>query len=265
MTLHPVSISLSSYGADLVRERGQAWFIDVLAKAGVSYIELREELGLPEDMAGLGAAIQHRRLLCVYSSPMQLWDGDGVLQASLLLAALINADTCGARWLKVSLGHYPADADLAPLRALLVNQPVRVLVENDQTLEGGRIDSLAKFFSAARASDISVGMTFDIGNWQWQGQSLNDALKRLSPYVEYVHCKAVQLDTAGKLIATPPNVRDLHLWEQILRHFSPGIVRAIEFPLQGDDLRQITQAQVATLARLGQPSTANHEEVNSHV
>ena len=34
MNTFPVSISLSSYGADLVRERGQASFIELLAKAG---------------------------------------------------------------------------------------------------------------------------------------------------------------------------------------------------------------------------------------
>ena len=33
MTTFPVSISLSSYGADLVRQRGQASFIEVLANA----------------------------------------------------------------------------------------------------------------------------------------------------------------------------------------------------------------------------------------
>ncbi|MGV8409510.1 AP endonuclease, partial [Pseudomonas aeruginosa] len=33
MSLHPVSISLSSYGADLVRSRGQASFLPLLAMA----------------------------------------------------------------------------------------------------------------------------------------------------------------------------------------------------------------------------------------
>ena len=34
-----VSISLSSYGAELVRQRGQGSFIDVLATAGANRIE----------------------------------------------------------------------------------------------------------------------------------------------------------------------------------------------------------------------------------
>ena len=65
-----VSISLSSYGADLVRQRGQGSFIDVLAAAGASRIEWREELLTAEDPAQLANATQAVGLESVYSSPM---------------------------------------------------------------------------------------------------------------------------------------------------------------------------------------------------
>jgi sugar phosphate isomerase/epimerase len=265
MTLHPVSISLSSYGADLVRERGQAWFITLLAEAGVSTIELREELGLPDDKSALAAAIKARGLRCVYSSPLQLWAADGTLQTAALATAQTHALHCGAQALKVSLGHYPPHADLAALDDRLREHPVRLLVENDQTRQGGRIEPLAQFFTAAQAARVAVGMTFDIGNWQWQGQSLFDALAQLGHYVEYVHCKGVQLSAAGKLVATPPTMRDLHLWEQVLQRVTPGVLRAIEFPLQDDDLARVTRTQVAALAGLGQPHGQPLREVASHV
>ena len=265
MTLHPVSISLSSYGADLVRERGQAWFIDLLADAGVSTIELREELGLPEDKTALAAAIEARGLNCVYSSPMELWAADGTLQASTLAAAQAQAHACGAQYLKVSLGFFPAHAELTTLHRLLGDHPVRLLVENDQTPQGGQIERLAQFFGTARAGGVAVGMTFDIGNWQWQAQSLFDAVGQLGQYVEYVHCKGVQLNAAGKQVATPPLLRDLHLWEQVLQRVRPGVLRAVEFPLQGEDLAQVTRSQVAALARLGEPHQSPLREVTAHV
>jgi sugar phosphate isomerase/epimerase len=265
MTPYPVSISLSSYGADLVRQRGQAWFIDLLADARVSHIELREELGLPPDQPALAAAIRARGLHCVYSSPMELWNQHGRLAADTLATALAHAHACGAPWLKVSLGHYQPGFDLLDLRALLRSQPVRVLVENDQTPQGGRLEPLVQFFNAARVREVPVGMTFDIGNWQWQAQSVFGAVAQLGRHVEYVHCKGVQLNGAGKLVATPPTVRDLHLWEQVLQRVTPGVLRAIEFPLQGEDLAQLTQAHVATLAHLGAPREAELREVNAHV
>jgi len=58
-------------------------------------------------------------------------------------------------------------------------------------------------------------------------------------------------------VALPPGATDLHLWEQLLGHMTQGITRAVEFPLQGDDLVDVTAQQVATLALLGQPRAEN--------
>ncbi|MGV8287224.1 AP endonuclease, partial [Pseudomonas aeruginosa] len=59
MSLHPVSISLSSSGADLVRRRGHASFLPLLGMAGAQRVELREELFAgPPDTEALTAAIQ---------------------------------------------------------------------------------------------------------------------------------------------------------------------------------------------------------------
>jgi sugar phosphate isomerase/epimerase len=264
MTLSPVSISLSSYGADYVRSRGQASFIELLATAGASHIELREELDLPADKSTLAAAIRAGGLQCVYSSPLELWSADGQLARHALADALANAQACGASQLKVSLGHYHASG-LADLHACLMNQPVRLLVENDQTPQGGCIAPLLAFFSAARHEPLPIGMTFDIGNWQWQSQSVVAALNQLGPFVEYVHCKGVQLNPAGKRVASAPTPLDLDLWEQLLQRLSPGVLRAIEFPLQGDDLAAVTRLQVANLARLGQARAAQSLQEKAHV
>lgn len=251
MHLYPVSISLGSYGADLVRQRGQANFIALLAEAGASHIELREELGLPEPVS-TAAAIADARLTCVYSAPLELWQPDQAQPNPALAIALGQAQRYGAVWLKVSLGHFSPLADVAALHPLLREQPVRLLVENDQTAQGGRIAPLVQFFAKARALNVPVGLTFDAGNWQWQNESAFAAALELGHLVQYLHCKGVQRRD-DKLHAVPPSADDLQLWEQLLARMSNGIVRAIEFPLQGDDLLDITRQQVATLARLGQP------------
>ncbi|MGO2488700.1 MAG: AP endonuclease, partial [Pseudomonas taetrolens] len=74
MTTFPVSISLSSYGADLVRQRGQGSFIELLANAGASRIELREELLTHEEPVAFSEAVQLHGLECVFSSPLELWE-----------------------------------------------------------------------------------------------------------------------------------------------------------------------------------------------
>ena len=252
MNKPPVSISLSSYGADLVRQRGQGSFIDVLAAAGATRIEWREELLTVEDPAQLADATQAQGLESVYSSPMELWLAGQSKPNPELISALQRAQAFGAKWLKVSLGYFTDNSDLQALSRVLGKSAVQLLVENDQTLHGGRIEPFQRFFTEIEQHKLPVKMTFDIGNWHWQDQSATSAARLLGRHVGYVHCKAVMRRADGKLVAMPPAASDLHLWEQLLRHMAQGVMRAAEYPLQGDDLVQLTTEHVATLARLGQ-------------
>lgn len=252
MNKPPVSISLSSYGADLVRQRGQGSFIDVLAAAGATRIEWREELLTVEDPAQLSDATQAKGLESVYSSPMELWLAGQSKPNPELISALQRAQAFGAKWLKVSLGYFTDNSDLQTLSRVLGKSAVQLLVENDQTLHGGRIELFQRFFTEIEQHKLPVKMTFDIGNWHWQDQSAASAARLLGRHVGYVHCKAVTRRADGKLVAIPPAASDLHLWEQLLRHMAQGVMRAAEYPLQGDDLVQLTTEHVATLARLGQ-------------
>lgn len=247
-----VSISLSSYGAELVRQRGQDFFIDVLAAAGADRIEWREELLTRENPAQLSAAAQALGLQSIYSSPIELWLAGQARPNPELITALQHAEGFGSKWLKVSLGYFTDNCDLTVLQPLLGNSRVHLLVENDQTLHGGRIEPFQHFFNAVEQHNLPIKMTFDIGNWQWQDQSAANAARLLGRHVGYVHCKAVARRADGKLVAVPPAVSDLHLWEQLLRHMDQGVMRAAEYPLQGDDLVELTTEHVATLARLGQ-------------
>jgi sugar phosphate isomerase/epimerase len=265
MNVNPVSISLSSFGADIVRQQGQAAFVDVVAASGASRIELREELMTHESLSALCSAVASRQLECLYSSPLELWLPQSTAPNPQLSAALQRAVLAGAQWLKVSLGHFTDDCDFAALAQIVTHYPVRLLVENDQTLHGGRIDGFVRFFGQISALHIPVGMTFDVGNWQWQEQSALSAAQQLGRYVEYVHFKAVAQTAAGKLIATAPQSVDLPAWGQLLGHMKPGLPRAIEYPLQGDDLLEVTRQQVSILAGLNGSITTGQAQEPSHV
>ncbi|WP_095152745.1 sugar phosphate isomerase/epimerase [Pseudomonas sp. Irchel s3b5] len=252
MNTPAVSISLSSYGADLVRERGQGSFIDILAAASATRIEWREELLTTEAPALLAQATQAQGLESVYSSPMELWLAGQSKPNPELVSALQRAQAFGSKWLKVSLGYFTDNSDLQTLARLLDTSPVQLLVENDQTLQGGRIEPFQRFFDEVDQHELPIKMTFDIGNWHWQDQSATSAARLLGRYVGYVHCKAVTRRADGKLVAIPPAASDLQQWERLLRHMNQDVMRAVEYPLQGDDLVQLTTAHVSALARLGQ-------------
>ena len=257
MNKPPVAISLSSYGADLVRQRGQGSFIDILAAAGADRIEWREELLTREDPEQLASATRAQGLQSIYSSPMELWLAGQSKPNPELITALQRAQAFGSQWLKVSLGYFTDNNDLQALAQVLRDSLVQLLVENDQTLHGGRIEPFQRFFAAVEQHALPISMTFDIGNWHWQDQSASSAARLLGRYVGYVHCKAVSRRADGKLVAIPPAVSDLHLWEQLLRHMAQGVMRAAEYPLQGEDLLQLTRAHVSDLARLGHTRLEN--------
>ncbi|MDR6917354.1 sugar phosphate isomerase/epimerase [Pseudomonas sp. 3296] len=257
MNTPPVSISLSSYGADLVRQRGQGSFIDVLAAAGATRIEWREELLTDENPVQLADNSHAQGLESIYSSPMELWLAGQSKPNPELTATLERAQAFGAKWLKVSLGYFTDNNDLQALNRVLLRSPVQLLVENDQTLHGGRIEPFQRFFTQVEHHHLPIQMTFDIGNWHWQDQSAASAARLLGRHVGYVHCKAVTRRADGKLVAIPPTANDVHEWEHLLRHMAQGVMRAAEYPLQGDDLMQLTTEHVAALARLGQSRLEN--------
>ncbi len=265
MNVNPVSISLSSFGADEVRRQGQVAFVDLVAAAGAVRIELREELLSHESLSALATAVTTRQLECLYSSPMELWLADLSAPNPQLSATLQRAEMADARWLKVSLGHFNEGCDFPALAQLLAAQPVRLLVENDQTAHGGQIDAFVAFFGRVTEFSLPIGMTFDVGNWQWQDQSALRAAQQLGGYVEYVHFKAVHRHASGKLNATPPHTADLPHWRQLLGYMRPGLPRAIEYPLQGDDLLAVTRQQVSLLEGLCGETTTVQPEVPDHV
>ncbi|AXO89228.1 AP endonuclease [Pseudomonas parafulva] len=258
MQPNPVSISLSSYGADQVRERGQVAFLDVLANAGVDRVELREELFTePPDTARLKAAITSRGLECLYSAPLELWTRQGRPDPQLP-QALATARALGAVALKVSLGHFRAECDLADLGPWLKPGDPLLLVENDQTAYGGRLEALLSFFQRAQQAALPVGMTFDIGNWHWQGESPGHAARHLGGWVRYVHCKAVARNPDGRLVAVPPEPSELANWQRLFTCFPPGVPRAVEYPLVGADLTAVTHLHACALARLGTHPEVSH-------
>lgn len=243
-----VLVATSAYGASMVRQLGQTHFIDVVAEAGGAGIEIRRELFTSDqpDLARMGAAIAARGLYSVYSAPVELWGEDGLVRQETLRQMMDEAAQLGARYLKVSLGHYPAAPDLRALGAYLASAPVALLVENDQTGHGGRLAGMARFLAAAAEAAVPVGLTFDIGNWQWAGEDAGQAARLLAPYVRYVHCKAVR-NEAGRLSAIAVS-EDEPSWRAVFAHFAPGVPRAIEFPLAGAALVSETGRYIRMLA-----------------
>jgi sugar phosphate isomerase/epimerase len=245
-----VLISLSSFGAAEVRRHGQAWFAALAAEAGADGVEVRGELltGDPRELSVIAAAIGP--LQRVYSSPEGLWSPEGTLDDAALARGLEAAARLHATRLKMSIGGFcsASAASLQAVREHLGATPVELMIENDQTPSAGTVHALERFFASAADHGLALGMTFDIGNWHWQGECPLQAAQAFAPHVRYVHCKGVQREKQ-RWVAVP--VTDSAApWRAVLRTLPAAMPWAIEYPLASDDLLAHTRVHVAQLRSL---------------
>lgn len=252
--MNPVLVTTSSYEPSLVAEVGQEFFAKIAAHAGCAGIEIRRELfprgNLP--LAKLREGIQREKLQSVYSAPTGLWLENGELNYTPVKGIIEEALELGAQLIKTSLGYYqPHLSKLAELNELLngleiEKQGLKLTVENDQTPQGGSIQTLKYFFEDCQVQNIPVGMTFDIGNWEWTGEDATEAAITLGQYVIYLHLKCVER-REGRLVTLPLPAEKNAGWRSLLAYFPQGIPRVIEFPLQGEKLEVVTRYYVNLL------------------
>ena len=251
-----VLVSLTAFGADEVRRHGQAWFAQLSHASGADGVEVRGELlgDHPDsELDALAAWASAAGVARVYSSPRGMWDASGSLDEAAVREGLERAVRLGAAWLKMSIGRFNPrrPSGLDALRSLLADSPVELLVENDQSESAGTVPALSAFFQAADDAGLSLGMTFDMGNWHWAGECPLRAADTFAQRVRYVHCKGV-LRRPDRWVAVPLE-SSLAPWRSVLRALPAGAPRAIEYPLIGADLAHVTRQSLDALRQLEQP------------
>ncbi|GAB3626507.1 hypothetical protein PTE30175_00357 [Pandoraea terrae] len=248
----PILISLTAFGAAEVMRHGQLYFTHLSHAAGANGVEVRAELlrDPATELPAIADAARELGLSLVYSSPRGLWRPDGTLDTAALDEAIRHAKTLGASRFKMSIGGFQraSAATLGELRERLVAQSAELVIENDQTARAGTIGVLRRFFAAAALAGLSPGMTFDMGNWHFVGEDPLVAAEVFGSRVVYLHCKGVQR-LPHKWIAVPL-ADSLAPYRTIAQHMPPDVPWAIEYPLVGDDLHEVTAAQIQALRRL---------------
>jgi sugar phosphate isomerase/epimerase len=246
----PIVISLSSFGATEVNRHGQAWFVNVVRNAGADGVEIRSELlSRPDDELPL-IAQQCEGLKTIYSCADPLFSAQGELNDAALKLATCRAHTIGAEVVKFSIGG-GANASHEHIQRLadsLHGLAVPVLIENDQSNAAGSIFQLKQFFRKASDCGLEMDMTFDIGNWHWAGECPQRAASAFFDRIQYVHTKGV-LKQANRWVAVP--IADSQApWKSILDSVPAQCPWAIEFPLVGDDLVEVTRKEICHLKEM---------------
>jgi sugar phosphate isomerase/epimerase len=186
-----------------------------------------------------------------------MWLPGGRLNDRELNAVLQEGKELEACYVKVSLGWYDAGrSELNELKRLLsesigdarsTGQPIRLMVENDQTMHGGNAEILKRFLERCAVEAVPVRMIFDIGNWHWVGESPMRAANMLAEYVDCIHCKQAQAGEDG-WTAVPLSEAPEAEWREVLSCFPRELPRVIEFPITEPPLESTAGKYVRLLS-----------------
>jgi sugar phosphate isomerase/epimerase len=249
-----IVIVASAFGTRAIRRDGHRAWLATAARAGAAGFEVRRELfadereASHEALASLGEALRGLGLWSVYSTPAGLYGEDGSVDLPALHAALKEADALGARFVKLQLGGFDGQANGAAIARAAASGRARVLVENGQRATDGALENFVALFCALEREGVrdALGMTFDIGNWQWPGVAPLEAARALAPHVEYIHCKAVAGEGARRF-ATAPAADDPFI-PAVFALLPRTAPRGIEFPLDERAVADDARRRVAWLA-----------------
>lgn len=236
----PVFICANAFGPVFVKHHGHATAANLASRAGAAGLEVRQELMTPADypLSSLKNVLDNLKLGCTFSAKVHVWNYEHCDKEGILKAFDI-AEELGARLLKVSIGSLPSDQSLSrdeleSVAERLKQSPVRLVVENDQTPEGGDIAVMEKALELLAEAGIDAGLTFDTGNWYWVGENPIDAARHLGSRVEYVHCKSIDIVHDQPRVCQP-RAPHLAAWSTLWTAFKPNTLRSIEFPLAQED------------------------------
>lgn len=242
-----IIVVTSAYGNDTVAQLGgQSALLEIIKASGADGVEIRQELLTDnENLDEIAIKIKQLGLVSAYSVPRTLFDESGNIALKLVQNSLQDAARLGARFLKLSLGDLPSQYALNDLHSVLIQSSVLLVIENDQTPEGGYIAPLVAFFDEVKTTGLPIKMTFDMANWHWHGEDALIAAQTFASFVAYIHVKESH-KKENKRVAIALNDSD-GSWKKVLSILPKNVPYGIEFPLVDHDLVAVTKHYVNQL------------------
>ncbi|WP_352927226.1 sugar phosphate isomerase/epimerase family protein [Peribacillus simplex] len=231
-----VFVCMNSIPMERVQTLGHLEIIKTIANAGADGIEIRKELLTPDDsLKELGTLCRELNLDIYYSAPEFLIGSTLQMNEQGFKQLVREADELGAKLLKLPLGHYDfTETDMTQVNEVLArnlqNGELKITIENDQTLGGGNVNTIAHFLSRTEKLDIPIELTFDTGNWLYTEEVPLKAAQELARYVAYIHLKQVK-SVKGEWVTKPVSMPLLPEVMELLERFSDTCPVAIEFPV----------------------------------
>ncbi|MFB5191240.1 sugar phosphate isomerase/epimerase family protein [Alicyclobacillus fastidiosus] len=237
-----VYVSASIFPTSIISQSGHTLLAEVVAKAGADGIEVRDELlnRSSDSLDEIAATCQALDMDVVFSTPTPMFLANG--QVNPTIQSVFEAsERLQAKVIKMNLGGFEQVRDPAEGMAHLQAQLGRlerttVTIENDQRQVANQARLIENFLTLCTEYDVPIHLTFDMGNWVFVGERMQDVAPKLMPFIRYVHVKDSELDEHGVRqtipldLGSPAKAADIHLLQQMTRR-API---CIEYPMPWD-------------------------------
>lgn len=206
----------------------QIEWLEAIKALGIDTVEIRREyLRDMDELTELKTKAAELEMTLFYAVPDTLFEGS-LMEESKLVNYFAEYDQLGAKQFKIVAGYTDeiTDEEVNRLKSAMVNHSVHHLtLENDQA-DYSTPEKITAIVHRLKDADLSVGVTFDTGNFLVTGQSPLECAKALKDEVTFVHMKNVKADTHEMTLI---DEGDVPMFE-VLDVFGDDVNFAIEYP-----------------------------------
>lgn len=229
---------------DLMTTGVKQWqLFESIKSLGVSKIEIRREwiTDFQEEIKKMAMEAEKHNIELLYSVPAMLIV-DRRIDTNRLLQYLDEAEQMQVKMIKFVIGDFEAVnvGDVIELKKILHNKKVIVTVENDQTVENGKLKSLKYFLDCCKEHKVPIYCTYDIGNWYWVQENPLSNASQLAEYVKYIHLKDVSYENDKPIARTLDNGQVD--WRAVLKRLPHNTPLGIEYPCGAKPLDMLQEA-----------------------
>jgi len=206
----------------------QSNLMDHLYKHGFKNIEIRREFikNFGQELQEIKQKATLYGMQIYYSVPEWLFK-ENKLCVNELEKYFQEAMRMDCHRIKMIIGEFSElqKQDVDKIHELTQKYDIHLTVENDQSLENGRMDKIYKFLSQSRKNNGDISFTFDTGNWIFQKEDPLENAKILKSFVTYIHLKDID-DQNNTTLLNKGRIP----WKEVLGILPNNIPIGLEYP-----------------------------------
>ena len=234
--MNQLGINLLVFKNDLDNGIEQGKILSNIGNLGVAIAEIRREYlkKSNEELKEISRLAKELNIEIYYSVPEKIACEKRI--NSNIKVYFEEAKQLGSTHIKFNIGDLE-NLDLDEMKKLedIINYfNIKVTIENDQTPENGNLKCVTNAINFINTNSLSIGYTFDLGNWYWQKEDPKNAFDILNSNITVFHLKNV--DFLNYNLNTTLLSKGKIDWKSMINKLPKDVPVIIEYPIKEEEI-----------------------------